>query len=246
MERKVVVVAPTFNEEANIGSFVARVLAQQEKIPNYQLAILISDSHSSDKTGEITEELARKYKNVYYFDSKIPGPGRLGTGISKGLDYAIAKLGADILITMEADLSNDPDQIPQFVKKLESADIVLGSRYCSGGKIVNWSWWRKGFSLGANYTLRLLAWTAKSREFTNLYRAFTKEVWFDLRPKIVMHTGWLFVPAFAFEATNSKFKTTELPIIYFDRLGGRSKMQTLSYTKNLLHYALRYRLKKYL
>ncbi|MCL4397682.1 glycosyltransferase [Patescibacteria group bacterium] len=242
--KKVVVVAPTFNEEANIGSFVARVLAQQEKIPGYHLEVLISDSHSPDNTAAITSELAEKYKNVHYYDSKIPGPGKLGLGISKGLDYAVEKLGADILITMEADLSNDPDQIPDFIRRLEKADIVLGSRYCRGGKIMNWSWWRKVFSLSANNILQLLAWTSKSKEFTNLYRAFTKEVWLALKPKVAMHTGWLLVPAFAFEALSSNFKVAEQPIVYFDRLGGQSKMKTLSYTKNLLHYALRYRVKK--
>lgn len=231
MERKIVVVAPTFNEEANIGSFIASALANN-------VEVLISDSHSSDGTAEIVKELASKDKRIHYFDVKERG---LGLGLSKGLDYAVNKLGADILITMEADLSCDPKQIPQFIARLGKADFVVGSRYIKGGKITNWSWWRRAFSLGANLILRLLAWT-KLHEFTNLYRAFTKEVWLDLKPKIQMHTGWLFVPAFVFESLDSEFKITELPIVYFDRFGGRSKMKTLSYTKNLLHFALRYRL----
>lgn len=233
MEKKIVVVAPTYNEEANIGSFIASVLAQD-------VEILISDSHSNDGTAEIVKEMASKDKRVCYLDIKERG---LGLGLSKGLDYAVDKLKADILITMEADLSCDPKQISDFVKKLDKTDVVIGSRYVKGGKITNWTWWRKCFSLGANLILKLLAWT-KVSEFTNLYRAFTKEVWLDLKPKIGMHLDWIFVPAFAFEVLHSKFKVKELPIVYFDRYGGRSKMKTLSYTRNLLRYAFRYRINK--
>jgi dolichol-phosphate mannosyltransferase len=234
MAGKIVVVAPTFNEEESIGSFIAEVLAQD-------VEVLISDSHSGDQTAKIVAELAANDKRIHYLDVKERG---LGLGLSKGLDYATEKLGADILITMEADLSNDPKQLPEFVAKLKKADIVVGSRYIRGGRITNWSWWRKAFSLGANYILRVLAWAPKLHEFTNLYRAFTKEAWVELRPKVKIYTDWIFVPAFAFEALDSGFKMAEQPIVYFDRFGGRSKMQTLSYTKNLLRYALRYRLKK--
>jgi len=233
MERKIVVVAPTYNEEANIGSFLASVLAQN-------VEILISDSHSNDGTAQIVKEFALKDKRAHYLDVAKRG---LGLGLTKGLDYAVKKLKADVLITMEADLSCDPKQIPEFIKKLNKVDAVIGSRYVKDGKITNWTWWRKCFSLGANLILKLLAWT-KVSEFTNLYRAFNKEVWMDLRPKISMHLDWIFVPAFAFEVLHSKFKVKELPIIYFDRYGGRSKMKTLSYTKNLLRYAFRYRINR--
>lgn len=234
MARKIVVVAPTLNEEENIGSFITAVLLQN-------VEVLISDSHSSDQTPQIVRELASKDKRVHYLDVKKRG---LGLGISAGLDYAVSKLHADILITMEADLSCNPSLLPEFLKKIEKFDVVIGSRYVRGGKITNWSWWRRLFSYFANTILRLLAWAPKLHEFTNLYRAFTKEVWLDLKPKISMHTGWLFVPAFVFEILDSKFKIVEQPIVYNDRFGGRSKMRTLSYTKNLLHYALRYRFKK--
>ncbi len=234
MAGKIVVVAPTYNEEENIGSFIAEVVAQG-------VEVLVSDSHSPDQTAAVVKMMASKDPRVHYLDVKERG---LGLALTKGLDYAVEKLGAENLVTMEADLSNDPKQLPQFLEKLKRVDAVVGSRYVRGGRINNWSWWRKGFSLGANGILRFLAWSPKLHEFTNLYRAFTREVWADLKPKIAMHTGWLFVPAFAFELINSKFKYVEMPIVYFDRHGGRSKMKTLSYTKNLLHYALRYRVKK--
>lgn len=234
MERKIVVVAPTYNEEENIRGFLTSVLV-------YPVDVLVSDSHSSDKTAAIVKEFSVKNKHVHYLDVKKRG---LGLGLILGLDYAVKELKADILITMEADSSADPKQFPDFLKKLEKADLVVGSRYVAGGKIVNWSWWRKFLSLMGNAMLQFFAWTTKVHEFTNLYRVFTRDVWIQLRPKINMHTGWLFVPAFTFEALGKNLKIEEQPMVFTDRAGGQSKMRTLSYTKNLLHYALRYRLKK--
>lgn len=239
--KKVVVVAPTYNEEENIEAFITNVLAQQIRIPDYELGILISDSHSKDKTEQIVRHLMKKEKRIHYLDVEKRG---LGLGISQGLNYAIARLDADILLTMEADLSNDPNKIPDFLEKMKKADIVVGSRYTKGGGIVNWSWWRKGLSLSANSTLRLLAGRPKLHEFTNLYRVFKKDVWIALAPEVGVHTGWLFVPAFIFESINSKFRILEEPFVFYDRSGGHSKMNTISYTKDLLIFAIMFRLKK--
>ncbi|MCL4390469.1 MAG: glycosyltransferase [Patescibacteria group bacterium] len=231
--KKVVVVAPTFNEAENITAFIAAV-------SKFNVDVLISDSHSTDATAQLVKKF--RSKRVHYLDVKKRG---LGLGLSAGLDYAVNKLKADYLVTMEADLSCDPKLLPKFIAGLKNYDVVIGSRYAPGGGVENWSWWRKLLSLGANFVLRCLLLFPKLHEFTNLYRAFRKEVWLGLRSEVSVHRGWLFVPAFAFEVVSSKFKFTELPFVYFDRFGGRSKMRTLSYTKNLLHYALRYTLKKY-
>lgn len=241
--KKIVVVAPTYNESENITQFLIAVLAQQKNLKGYNLEVLISDSHSKDNTAQLVRKV--KSKKVHYFDTKVPGPGKLGSGLALGLDYAVKKLKADYLVTMEADLSCDPALLPKFIAKLEHCDVVIGSRYCAGGGVSNWSWWRKFLSLGANSILRLLLVLPNIHEFTNLYRAFRKEVWEALRDQVSVHKDWLCVPAFAFEVVNSNFKVQEQPFIYFDRFGGRSKMKTVSYTKNLLHYALRYTLKKY-
>lgn len=244
MERKtkrLVILAPTYNEEENIKNFLIAVLAEKENLPDYKLLVLVSDSHSLDRTKRIVLDMARRHKEIYYLDVKKRG---LGLGLVLGLDYAVTKLKADYIITMEADLSNSPSQIVQFVQKLKKYDLVVGSRYCDGGKIVNWSWWRRGFSLGANYLLRILILTTRIHEFTNLYRAFDARVWSLVRDKIIVHNDWIFVPAFVITALNEKISICEQPIIYYDRFGGRSKMRTLSYTKNLLRYVLRYRWQK--
>ncbi|MEK7127315.1 MAG: glycosyltransferase [Patescibacteria group bacterium] len=230
MANKIVVVAPTYNEEENIAAFI-------EAVSKYPVALLISDSHSSDKTAQIV----KKYKDVYYLDVKKRG---LGLGLSEGLNYAVDKLGADILITMEADLSNDISKLPDFIKKVKTADLVIGSRYAKGGGVKNWSWWRRLLSRTANLTLSVISLTFNISEFTNLYRAFDKKVWEAIKDKVSVHKDWLFVPAFVFEALGTNFKIVEEPYIFLDRFGGRSKMKTVSYAKDLLRYAIKFRLER--
>lgn len=239
--KRLVVLVPTFNEQDNIAVFLQEVLNQRPNLPNYKMHILVSDSHSQDETRKIAQQYARRYKTVHYLDVVKRG---LGFGLVKGLDAAIKKHRADVVVTLEADLSCDPRQLPEFLSRLEKVDLVVGSRYCPGGKIVNWSWWRRALSLGANFLLRVLAATSKVHEFTNLYRAFRRDVWRQLRPKLWWHRDWIFVPAFVFAALDTDFTIAEQPIIYHDRFGGRSKMRTLSYTKNLLRYALKFRWSK--
>ncbi len=241
--KKVVVVAPTYNEGENISQFIASILAEVKSLRDYKLELLISDSHSRDKTPEIVKAIAVKNKSIHYLDTKISGPGKLGSGLAIGLDYAVNKLAADYLVTMEADLSCDPKLLPKFINQLEKYDVVIGSRYISGGSITNWAWWRRSLSFAANRSLHFLV-NGRINEFTNLYRAFTKTTWLRLRRAVSVHDDWLFVPAFAFEGLVSGLKVIEQPIVYSDRFGGRSKMSTVSYTKNLIHYALRYRLNK--
>ncbi len=120
--KKVVIVAPTYNEAESIEKFIAQVLAQKSSLPEYELKLLISDSHSKDKTSEIVKRITSLDKSVVYLDVLERG---LGLGLVKGLDYAVEKLNADIIVTMEADLSNDPSEIAQFVKKQKNMTLLL-------------------------------------------------------------------------------------------------------------------------
>jgi dolichol-phosphate mannosyltransferase len=238
--RRLVIVAPTYNESANINNFVAAIFSESKKIKNCETFLLISDSHSSDETPKLVRNLIKKNKHLVYLDVMKRG---LGLGLIEGLNYAISKLKADFLITIEADLSNDPKKLGEIVRLLAKYELVIGSRYAHGGGIDNWSWWRKKLSLGANTVLKILAWS-NVNEYTNLYRGFRKEVWMSIRGSLKNYDGWLFVPAFVFEALPLKFSIVEMPYTYFDRFGGTSKMNTLAYTKSLLWYALHYRLNK--
>lgn len=237
---RIAIVAPTFNEQENISNFIDAIFSETKKLNSSETFLIISDSHSTDDTAKIVGDKSRKKKNLIYLDVKRRG---LGLGIREGLNYAVDKLKADFLITIEADLSNDPKKIPRIVELLKKYDLVIGSRYVHGGGIKNWSWWRKKLSFCANLGLRLLA-MSEIHEYTNLYRGFSRSTWLKLRNQLNQYGGWLFVPAFIFEFLSIGMSSVEMPFIYFDRFGGRSKMRTLSYTKNLLLYALSYRINR--
>lgn len=236
--KKLVVVAPTYNEGENIKAFLNKILTQK-----ILLKIVITDSHSTDGTAKIVQIFSKKNKNVFYLDVKKRG---LGLGLFQGINFATDKLKADFIITMEADLSCNPAQIPGFLEKLKKHDLVIGSRYTSKGRIKNWSWWRRILSRGANLILMFLAFSPNIHEFTNLYRAFTKVAWLKIRPELAKESGWLFVPAFIFVALEKNVTMVEEPIVYFDRFGGRSKMSTVSYGWGLLCYAINYRMRQIL
>lgn len=238
---KIVIIAPTLNEEGTIKAFITELLKQTRKHTTYQWHILIVDSHSTDKTEKIVLGMRKKYGRKV---TLLSAPRGLGKSLYRGFDYALLKLHGDFALTLEADLSNDPKQFPRFLKELSQSDLVVGSRYIKGGRIKHWSRWRKLLSATANVGLRILI-GGPIHEYTNLYRAVRLSRWKQMRKRLKSCEGWLFVPALAFEAIRLNLRISEVPIIYADRRAGSSKMDTPSYTKNLLFYALRFRMNRH-
>ncbi len=237
----VAIVVPTLNEEGAIGEFLRLLLIVTTAEKKFRWHLVVVDSQSADRTTEIIDAFKRRHKD---FLTLISAPRGLGRSLFLGLDFCCFKLKADYAITLEADLSNDPKQLPEFITPLTTADLVVGSRYTAGGRIEHWSFWRKFLSFSANLTLRLLV-GGKIKEYTNLYRSLRLTSWRKLRLGLVNTTDWLFVPALVFEAIRLKLRISEIPITYADRRAGQSKMDTPSYTKSLLLAAIRFRMNKH-
>ena len=158
------VTIPTYNEAENIEEAIKRVLAQGKNLKGYDLHVIVSDSHSPDKTGEIVKSIAAKNPKVHYLDVKVRG---LGVGLIKGHQYAIFKLKADILAQMDGDLSHDPASLPEMVKYInEGYDLVNGSRLMKGGKNLL-GWHRRLFSWGSAMYCRISWGTWGIHEYTN-------------------------------------------------------------------------------
>lgn len=235
--RRVVVVAPTYNEEENVEKLIKEVLAQQKFSDNFEIHILISDSHSPDKTIEIAEKIALGNDRVHVIDVVERG---IGVGIVKGFEYAVSNLGADVLIMIDADLSHDPAVIPSFLREIEKeVDLVIGSRYIKGGDN-RLSLHRRIFSLCANIIIRFLVRLYRIHEFTTSYRALTvdlyKKINFDKVPW--KSKSFVFQSAFVYEAAMVAKRVVEVPIIFSDRRRGRSKMQTFRYIYEVMRYSL--------
>src|SRR3989344_6824828 len=149
---RLVVTIPTYNEEENIAEIIAEVLSQAKKMPAIDLHVLVSDSHSSDNTAKIVNQIASNNPKVHLLDVKQRG---LGIGLVKGHRFAIDKLKADILAQMDGDLSHDPSTLPLMVNYIgKGFDRVVGSRLMKGGKNLL-GWHRRLFTRGSAFFFRI-------------------------------------------------------------------------------------------
>ncbi len=239
--RKVVVVAPTFNERASIERVIQLILEQNGKVGGFDIHVLVADSHSPDGTGEIAKRLADKNKNVHFLDVKERG---LGLAIIKGYEYALKKLNADVLMQIDADLQHDPNDIPKFLQKInEGYDFVQGSRFIKGGSN-EIAIHRQLFSYGASLICRVLTGIWQITDFTPSYKAYTKELYSRINiDDIPWHgTTFLIQPASIVESYKAGAKITEVPIIFKKRGADRSKNEIANYIIDIIAYSLEVRL----
>lgn len=240
---RAVVVLPTFNEKGNIEEIIPLILSQEEKLKDIDLHVLVSDSHSTDGTLEVVQKLSEKNKKVHLLDVKERG---IGIGIINGHRYAIDKLGAEILVQMDADLQHNPADLPKFINGVqEGYDLVVGSRFIKGGenRLPPLRWL---FSWGAAMVGRIIMGIWNIHEFTTSYRAFTKELFLRVPLDKVPWQGQSFLiqPAFLYYAVKAGAKTKEVPIIFDERKRGETKIRTLKYMVDYFMFALRVRLER--
>ena len=148
--RQCVLVLPTYNEIENIDRFVRAV-----RTSTPQIHVLIVDDNSPDGTGDAADNLARELGNMHVIHRT--NERGLGSAYLTGFRHVLSRQ-FDHVITMDADFSHDPAIIPTFLELLNSGcDVVIGSRYCPGGSIINWPWYRTALSKWGNlYTRALL------------------------------------------------------------------------------------------
>jgi len=242
--KKVVVVAPTFNEKGSIEKTIKLILAQNGKIPGFDIHVLVSDSHSPDGTGEIAKKIAETEKNVHFLDVVERG---LGLAIIKGYEYGLDQLHADVLMQIDADLQHDPADIPKFLEKInEGYEYIQGSRYVKGGSN-NISPMRQLFSFGSSLVMRILTGIWKISDFTPSFKAYTKELYLRMdKDSIPWHgTTFLIQPAAVVEAYRAGAKMAEVPIVFRKRGADKSKNEIANYIIDILGYGVEVRLSKW-
>ena len=240
---RVVVTLPTYNENDNIAEIIARVLSQAKNLPNVDLHVLVSDSHSNDGTGETVKRITKHNSKVHYLDVKERG---LGIGLIRGHRFAINRLKADILAQMDADLSHDPSTLPQMVAYIKKGyDLVNGSRLTKGGKNLL-GLHRRIFTRGAALICRLAWGQFGLTEFTNSYRVFTKELFekIDFSKVPWRAQTYIIQPAFLHAAIKAGAKIKEIPITFEDRKRGYSKSKIYHYIIDILFFGAKVRIHK--
>lgn len=239
--KRVVVVLPTYNENANITSTIEKVFEQQKALPSFELHILVvDDTRTNDGTEATVKNLIKKNPKLHFIKSE---PG-LGVGLISGHQYSLANLKPDILAQIDADGQVVPDVIGRMIKAVDGGyDLAIGSRFVTGGKN-QLSFGRRIFTYGASLFCRLLMGPFNIREFTNSARAFTPNLFKKINLKRLPWKEQTFIvgPAFLHEATLAGAKYKEIPLIFKNRLEGYSKNKVFNYTYDVITYCLDVRL----
>jgi dolichol-phosphate mannosyltransferase len=212
---KVLVIIPTYNEAENVKPIVTRVRAA---VPDAD--VLIADDNSPDGTGKLADELAGADGQVHVLHRR--GKEGLGAAYLAGFRWGIEH-GYGVLVEMDADGSHQPEELPRLLTALKSADLVLGSRWIPGGRVVNWPKSREFLSRGGSTYSRLMLDVA-IRDVTGGYRAFRKETLEGLGMAEVASAGYCFQVDLAWRAVKAGFHVVEVPITFVERERGDSKM----------------------
>ncbi len=212
---KTLVVTPTYNEADNIEKFVKEVLRQAPEIE-----VLVVDDNSPDGTGDIVDKLKKDDSRIHVIHRS--GKMGLGTAYVEGFKYAIDKK-YDSVFEMDADLSHDPAEIPAFLKKIETYDLVLGSRYTNGVRVINWPIRRLILSYGANVYTRIIT-GMPVKDATGGFKCFRRNVLEAIDLDKIHSNGYAFQIEMNFKSWCKGFKLCEHPIIFMDRRSGTSKM----------------------
>ncbi|MDI3386686.1 polyprenol monophosphomannose synthase [Streptomyces sp. B-S-A8] len=209
------VIIPTFNEAENIKPIVSRVRAA---VP--EAHVLVADDNSPDGTGKFADEVAAEDEQVHVLHRK--GKEGLGAAYLAGFRWGIEH-GYGVLVEMDADGSHKPEELPRLLTALKGADLVLGSRWVPGGRIVNWPKSREFISRGGSLYSRLLL-DVPLRDVTGGYRAFRKETLEGLGLGEVASQGYCFQIDLARRALKAGYHVIEVPITFVEREYGDSKM----------------------
>jgi dolichol-phosphate mannosyltransferase len=214
---KITVVTPTFNEAENLPKLVSALFS----LP-LDLRVLVVDDNSPDGTGAVADELARQHLGRI---SVLHRMGKLGlrTAYLEGFASAL-ETDADTIVQMDADFSHDPSALVAMSARLASCDVVLGSRYVSGGSVdERWPLWRKGLSAFGNFYARTIL-RLPLRDVTTGYRMWRRETLTGLPLHRIQANGYIFLVEMVYLAHCLEYKIGEAPIYFADRRWGKSKM----------------------
>jgi len=210
------VIIPTYNERENITRIIPAVLAQHPSID-----VLIVDDGSPDGTGEIVDGIAAQNPRVHALHRS--GKLGLGTAYVAGFKWALER-DYQFIFEMDADFSHAPEKLPAFLEAIQSADLVLGSRYQNGQiNVVNWPISRLFLSYSANIYARHVT-GLQVFDATGGFKCFRRRVLEAIDLSDVRSNGYAFQIEMTFRAWKKGFRIVEIPIVFVDRTEGASKM----------------------
>ena len=215
-------IIPTYNEAANLERIVRASLPELERAAPDSHRILIVDDNSPDGTGGIADRLADELEVLEVLHRS--GKGGLGQAYLAGFAHALGR-GADRVIEMDADFSHDPRYLPALIAAADQADLVLGSRYVAGGGVRDWGVARRLISRGGGIYARLIL-GVQVRDLTGGFKCIRREVLEAIELSSVRAEGYVFQIEVTYRAIVAGFTVREVPIVFSDRVAGKSKMSS--------------------
>jgi dolichol-phosphate mannosyltransferase len=211
------VIVPTFNERENLPRVAQKLLSLSVAVD-----MLVVDGNSTDGTGELADELAAKHPQIHVLHQKEKNG--LGRAYIAGLKWALESQ-YEFVFEMDCDFSHNPDDIPQFLDaaKNENADLVLGSRYSGGVRVVNWPLKRLMLSRSAGIYVRVIT-GMPFTDPTGGYKCFRRRALQSINLDEVRSNGYSFQIEMTHRLWRQGMKVVEVPIVFTERLHGHSKM----------------------
>ena len=215
MSRNTLVIVPTYNERENLPSLAARLLALPVPVD-----LLVVDDRSPDGTGKLADELAARHRQIQVLHRTEKNG--LGRAYCAGFAWALER-DYEFIFEMDGDLSHNPDDIPMFLEAAQSADLVLGSRYSNGIRVINWPLSRLMLSKGAAKYVQLITGMPFS-DPTGGYKCFRRHALQAIDLQNIRSNGYSFQIEMTHKLWRQGMKIVEVPIIFTDRFQGSSKM----------------------
>lgn len=215
---KSLIVMPTINEKENLKELIPKILKLKE---NFE--ILVVDDGSTDGTQEVIKKFSQKSGRVYLLERK--GKRGLGKSYIEGFKWALER-NYDLIFEMDADGSHSPEFLPKFLDKAKEYDIVVGSRYFKGKvSVINWEIKRLLLSLMANWLAKLIL-PLPISDFTSGFKCIKRKVIEKINLEKVVSEGYFFQVEINWLAFKAGFKIGEIPIVFYQRKHGVSKLSS--------------------
>src|SRR5262245_27807401 len=215
MSQKTLVIVPTYNERDNLPPLIQRLMALPVAVE-----VLVVDDNSPDGTGQLADDIAAKNPRAHVLHRKEKDG--LGRAYCAGFAWALAR-EYEFIMEMDGDFSHSPDDVPAFLKAAENADLVVGSRYCNGIRVINWPLRRLMLSLGAGRYVRYIT-GMPITDPTGGFKCFRRRALLSLDLNAIRSNGYSFQIELNHKIWMQGLRIAEVPIIFTDRFQGSSKM----------------------
>ncbi len=212
---KTLVVVPTFNERENLLPLAQRLLALPVPVD-----LLVVDDNSPDGTGKLADDLAAKHPSIHVLHRT--GKGGLGRAYIAGFKWALER-GYEFVFELDGDFSHNPDDIPMFLEAAQNADLVLGSRYLNGIRIINWPLGRLMLSKCAAKYVQIITGLPLT-DPTGGYKCFRRRALVASKLGEIHSNGYSFQIEMNHKLWRQGMKIVEVPIVFTERFHGHSKM----------------------